>query len=240
MLPEVRVYPNPEELARGAAEEFIRTGQAAIGVRGKFLAALSGGETPKRTFEHLSRRGAELDWGRVHLFWADERAVPRTDPSSNFRLARELLLSRLPVPDTSVHPWRTDLPPAEAARDYQDTLARVFGIVPTETPAFDLIFLGVGCDGHTASLFPGSPGLEENGKWAVENSAPPPVGARLTLTLPVLNAARQAVFLAQGADKAPIVQRVLAGDRTLPAARVRARRTIWILDRLAAGRRGAG
>ena len=236
MLPEVRVYPNPEELARGAAEEFIRTAQAAIGVRGKFLAALSGGETPKRTFEHLSRRGAELDWDRVHLFWADERPVPGTDPRSNFRLARDLLLSRLPVPDTGLHPWRTDLPLAEAAREYQDTLARVFGILPSETPEFDLILLGVGGDGHTASLFPGSPALDEAGRWAVENSVPPPVGARLTLTLPVLNAARQAVFLAEGTEKAPIVRRVLAGDRTLPAARVRARRTIWILDRPAAGR----
>ncbi len=236
MLPEVRVYPTPGELARGAAEEFVRTAQAAIGVRGRFLAALSGGETPKRTFQHISRRGPELDWGRVHLFWADERPVPETDARSNFRLAREHLLSRLAVPEANLHPWRTDLRPARAAEEYEETLSRVFGVPRARVPAFDLVFLGIGPDGHTASLFPGSPGLEEERRWAVSNEGPPAVGPRLTLTLPVLNAARQAVFLAEGMEKAPVVRKALSGDGDLPAARVRARRTVWILDRAAAGR----
>ena len=237
MLPEVRVYPTPDELAKGAAEEFIRTAQAAIAVRGKCLAALSGGSTPKRTFEQISRRAGELDGSRLHLFWADERPVPRGDPQNNSRLARDLLLPRLAIPESNLHAWRTELEPQEAARDYEETLARVFGVPETEVPSFDIVILGVGADGHTASLFPGTPALGESRRWAVANEVPQAGGFRLTLTYPVLDAARQAVLLVEGREKADVVRRILEGREDLPASRVRARRVVWILDREAAGGR---
>jgi 6-phosphogluconolactonase len=235
MLPEVRVYPIPEELAKGAAEEFIRTAQASIAVRGRFLVALSGGTTPKRTFEHISRRGNEVDGKRIHVFWADERHVPADDPQSNSRLARNLLLPRLAIPETNVHQWRTELAPEQASRDYEETLSRVFGALEMDCPSFDFVFLGVGLDGHTASIFPGTPALEETRRWAIANEVRQGNGWRLTLTLPVLNAAREAVFLAEGSGKAGIVHRALQGASELPASRVRARRTVWILDQAAAG-----
>lgn len=236
MCPEVRVYTSPEDLAKGAAEEFVRSAQAAIAVRGRFFTALSGGQTPRRTFEHLSHRSSEVSWERVHLFWADERPVLYSDPQSNFRLAKELLLPRLAIPESNVHPWRTELPVEEAARDYENTLARVFGVSGTELPAFDLVLLGVGSDGHTASLFPATGALDETKRWAVALRVPQLDAWRLTLTLPVLNNAREAVFLVEGREKAEIVRRVLERQGDLPAARIGAHRTVWILDRAAAGR----
>ena len=228
---DVRVFETPALLAAAAAGEFLRSARDAIASRGRFSAALSGGSTPRAAYEEIASAGSGLDWGKIDVFWSDERCVPLDDRESNFRMAKEALLTRVPVPPENVHPWETYRPPAEAADAYENRLGLRFG---TPIPAFDWIFLGLGEDGHTASLFPGTAGLAETRRPVAANYVPKLDAWRLTLTLPALNAARECVFLAEGAGKAEVVWKALAGEGDLPASRVRARKVVWMLDRAAA------
>jgi 6-phosphogluconolactonase len=212
--------------------------------RGRFSVALSGGSTPAGVYRLLAEEpfADRIPWSDVHIFWGDERCVPPNDPGSNYRLAQEALLSRVPIPADNIHRIRGEVDPSTAARVY-DAALQDFFCGPRSR--FDLVLLGLGTDGHTASLFPGSSALEET-----EQLAEAVVGAyegrpaqRVTLTLPAINSAREALFLVSGAAKAGIVRAVLEGSEPdLPARRVRltAGRLTWLLDADAAAHLAGG
>ena len=234
------VLASPEALAEAAADRIVAAARNAIRRRGTFRIALSGGSTPRPVYALLVARPrvAMVDWSRVEFFWGDERCVPPNDPESNFGVAKELLLDRLPgVRAAAMHRMPADEPDRDrAAEGYQASIARAFGIGPdaARPPAFDLIWLGMGRDGHTASLFPGSTALAERRRWVVASWAPAPAAWRMTLTLPIINAARSVLFVVSGADKASPLGAIRSGSRDLPAARVRARSTLWLVDAAAA------
>ncbi len=222
MTRELRVFPTLAELASALAAGIAELTAERLARAAVFTIALPGGETPRALGRALvGERREDIDWERVHFFWGDERYVPPGDPRSNFRMAREALLSHVPAPPWNIHPMRTNLPdPDEAARLYEADLRRQFS---PPWPEFDLALLGLGRDGHTASLFAGSPGLSASNRWVVAVRAPVEPVVRLTLTLPVFNHARRVYFLAAGAEKAEALGRVFSGaepaDR-LPAAGV--------------------
>jgi len=220
--PLVKRFRNPEAMAAYAARLFARRLRAKK--EGPFLAALSGGRTPAALFGALAR--LELDWSRVHFFMADERLVPQSSPSSNYGQARALLFSRIRIPAANLHPPRLKRP-AQAAAAYEKEIKELAG----PAGALDLVFLGLGEDGHTASLFPGAPELCERKKLVVPAKAPPGVkpAARLTLTFKALNAAGAAVLLAAGPAKKSLFARTVAGDKALPAARVRPAGGLYLL-----------
>jgi 6-phosphogluconolactonase len=248
---DVVVFDTPDDLAQGAARRIAALARASVEARGVFTVALSGGTTPRRTHEVLA--GLEpgvMPWQATELFFGDERCVPPDDAQSNYRMARETLLDTGVVGAERVHRIRTELgAPARVADDYDGLLRGWFaGGSGADTaardatqPTFDLVILGVGDDGHTASLFPGSAALEEKERWAIATEAPAemPVRERVTVTLPVLNHARNVVFLCSGARKQRVVRETLtgAGANRFPAARVRAlEATAWMLDAAAAPR----
>lgn len=217
-------FPGFGALATGVCDLIAERAERSVTERGRFLLVLSGGETPAPLYDELAaRRG--LPWARTHVFWGDERCVPATDPRSNCALAEARLLSRVDLPRSHVHPAPVEAgPPEQAARQWEERLREFFG-PEVPFPVFDLILLGVGSDGHTASLFPGHPALEERSRWAaaVEHPGADPAVARLTLTLPVLNQGRCVAFLA-GAEKRAVVEVIRRGGRgasLLPAAKVR-------------------
>ena len=225
---------------RGAAEMFVEQARRTVPVRGRFSVALAGGNTPQRTYELLAgapyRSG--VDWSHVYVFWGDERCVPPDDARSNYRMTRTALLDHVPIPASNVHRIRGELPPADGARDYETVLARHFGAEPAR---FDLIFLGLGTNGHTASLFPGTSVLHEQTRRAAEVYVAELDMWRVTLTAPVLNAAAVVAFLVSGADKADVLREVLFGPRApdrLPAQFVQpvAGEIRWLVDRAAASR----
>ncbi len=233
------VLPSAEELARAAAGRlwgYVRERADALGRSGggrrAIAVALSGGETPRPVYEALSAAPyrERFPWDRVHFFLVDERWVPPDDPRSNRRMIGEVLLSRAPVPRKNVHFIDTSLPsPADGALRYEKALRDFFGTPPGGFPRFDAVLLGIGCDGHTASLFPGSPALAEETAWVVESTGGDPPLPRVTLTLPVLNAAARVVFVARGKEKAEAIREALSGG-TAPAARVSPRRgTVAVL-----------
>jgi 6-phosphogluconolactonase len=200
---------------------------------------LAGGSTPKATYGILARDYAErIDWSRVHVFFGDERNVPPDHEDANYRMAREALLDHVPI--GGVHRMRGELPPDEAAAAYEVELREFFGA--EKLPRFDLILLGIGGDGHTASLFPETPALEVHDRWVVANPVPKLDTTRITLTVPVINAARSVVFLAAGKDKAEALKEILEGDadpREYPAKLVQPPGgPEWMLDRAAAGSLG--
>jgi 6-phosphogluconolactonase len=183
-----------------------------------------------------------VDWSRVEFFWGDERACPPDDPDSNFGLARALLLDRVKgIRPQAVHRMPADANDRDrAASRYQAEIARAFK-VPADAsrpPALDLIWLGMGRDGHTASLFPGASALAERRRWVVATQAPPPSGGRISFTLPLINAARAVMFVAVGADKSAALRSVRSGSSDVPAAHVRAQSTLWLVDAAAAGTPG--
>jgi len=234
--------PTPAALAEAAADRVVASARNAIRRRGRCVLALSGGSIPRLVYPLLAAppRVGAVDWSRVEFFWGDERAVPPNHPDSNYGLARRLLLDQLPgVRPDAVHRMPADAPDRDvAARRHEAELGRATGVRPGTSgrPRFDLIWLGMGPDGHTASLFPGASALDERRRWVVPATAPRTVAVRerMSITLPVINAARQVLFVVAGADKAAAVRSVRAGSRDLPAGRVHARSTLWLLDATAA------
>ena len=226
ILPGVVVCKDAESVALAAARYFVQWAWQAIGENGKFNVALSGGHTPETLFQLLASQEfrAQVDWGRVELFWGDERAVPPESKESNYGVARRELLIRVPIPGANVHRMEAEKPNiGRAAQDYEDLLREKLPLDSRGFPRFDLIFLGLGPEGHTASLFPGVRGMRETSRW-VSTPLVPKLGAkRMTLTLPVLNAGHRVMFLVAGAEKAEILYTVLAGtsEHPLPAQLVR-------------------
>jgi 6-phosphogluconolactonase len=233
------VLPSAAEVAAETANRFVATGREAIAARGRFCVALSGGSTPRAVYPLLLAEPlvSALDWSAVEWFWGDERSVPPDDPESNFGVADQMLVSQLPgVRDDAVHRMPADAPDRDAAAArYAAEIEHVVGGEPGRPPAFDLIWLGMGADGHTASLFPGSAALDVEDRWVVPNWAPSLATWRMTLTYPLINAARQVLFVVTGRDKAAPLAAVRAGGSDLPSGRVAAARTEWIVDVAAAG-----
>jgi 6-phosphogluconolactonase len=233
------IHPDAESLANAAAERFVALAAEAVAARARFTVALSGGSTPRVTYTLLggSDFAPRVDWSRVHAFWGDDRSVPPDHPDSNYRMACESLLDRVPIPVENVHRIRGELPPDRAALAYQQELESVLG----QNGRFDLILLGMGADGHTASLFPGTAALSEQTRWVVANQVENLETWRVTLTLPIINAARHVVFLVSEAAKADALARVRAGE-PLPAALVRpaAGQSTWMVDQEASGMRLLG
>jgi 6-phosphogluconolactonase len=245
MEPEIRVLDSAEDLAREAASRFVRLANESVKNNGRFAVALSGGSTPKLLFSLLASDPSlrsQVPWDRTHFFWGDERYVPPDHPDSNYRMANEAMLSKVPVPAANVRRVRTELPDAhQAADDYEQTLRDFFGLGAGHFPRFDLVLLGMGPDGHTASLFPDTEALRERSRWVVANWVPKFGSYRITLTLPVLNNAACVMFLAGGADKAEVLRAVLgneAGPDKYPAQLVRPvnGKLVWLVNRDAAGR----
>ena len=213
--PEVVVFDDPGDLVRAAAERIRAAARDAIAARGRFRIALAGGTTPRALYPELAQG---IDWTRAQVFFGDERAVPADDPRSNYHMAWETLLAPAAVPAENVFRWRTEDPDLDAAaREYERALAAA-----GSPPWLDLDLLGLGPDGHTASLFPGSPALAENARLAVAVDVPnaPLTSRRLTLTVPALLGARQTIFLVTGAAKASALGQVLGPGSDLPAARI--------------------
>jgi 6-phosphogluconolactonase len=238
-VPELRIFETSADLFRGAAEEFCSQAATAAADRGKFCVALSGGSTPKSLYTLLAS-GAfpHLPWDKTYFFFGDERHVPPEHPDSNYRMANEAMLSKAPVPAANVFRIPAEMKDADAAASaYEQTLRNSFKLGPAQFPRFDLILLGLGPDGHTASLFPGSSALNERKRLVVANWVEKFKTHRITFTFPVLNSTACVMFLASGADKAGILREVLENPQAdLPSQRVRPTngRLVWMLDRAAA------
>jgi len=231
----LKVFDTPADLATAAADQIVSVLREAVESRGSASFALAGGSTPRATYEELARRGNSEWWESVEFFWSDERVVPPTDPASNVGMARAALLDPLNVDSTRIHAPRTDLGRDDAAVNYEIEIRTVLG---DATPSFDLVLLGMGDDGHTASLFPDGDELEAStSRLVVGSTAPFDPPERVTFTLPLLAAARNVTFLVAGEKKASMLRRALDGDTDLPSARVRpADGTLsWFVDRAAAG-----
>jgi 6-phosphogluconolactonase len=238
----IEVLPDAEALALRAADVFAMAAQAAAAARGRFAAALSGGETPRALYRHLARQqfSQKVPWRRVHLYWGDERCVPPDDAASNYGMARDAFLKHVPIAAENVHRMRGEDDPQSAALAYEQELHALAGLErpASDVPLFDLVLLGLGRDGHTASLFPHSPALDEQERFCLATEAPDG-SARLTVTLPVINAARRVVVLASGANKAGMVAEVFEGFRlpkAVPAQAVAPLKgqLLWLLDEAAA------
>ncbi len=241
---EVRVFPDAAALSCAVANEFARAAFEAVTARGRFAVALAGGSTPKQAYAELAaahESGApKLPWDRIHVFFGDERCVPPDHPDSNFRMAREALLGRVPIPPANVRPWRGGVAPEDAATEGERELREFFHLRAGEVPRFDLVMLGLGADGHTASLFPGSDALDETSRLVRANWVQKLGAHRLTLTFPVLNAAAEVLFTAAGGEKGQVLREVLRpepGGPSHPAARVcpAGGRLVWFVDEAAAG-----
>jgi 6-phosphogluconolactonase len=236
------VFPDADALAHAASVQLLRQADAAIAERGVFTLALSGGSTPKKLYALLARDPAfaAFPWPQTQLFFGDERHVPPDHAESNFRMVQEALLTSGLVPEANVHRVFAEAPDAVlAAAVYEADMRRSFTgpALLDGFPRFDVILLGMGPDGHTASLFPGSPGLEEETKWVIANPVAKFKTDRITFTFPVLNAARVVLLLVAGADKEPMMREVLLDARgTYPVERVQPRAgvKVWMLDRAAA------
>lgn len=237
----VEAWRDKEELGERASELFIGLAREAVATHGAFRVALSGGSTPQALYGLLARedKAARVPWAATHVYWSDERCVPPDDAQSNYRLAHEALLRHVPVPEEQVHRLRGEDEPASAAEDYAAELAKDFG---DSQPRFSLILLGMGEDGHTASLFPRSPVLLDAEHAVAAPYVEQLASHRLTLTLKTINAAETVIFLVTGETKAATLLKVLderaaVEDGSLPARLVRptAGELIWLVDEAAAG-----
>ena len=232
------IFPDLEALSQAAADFLLSLYKDASASKGRFVVAFSGGSTPRRFFSLLaaSPYREQIAWGSMHIFWADERCVPREHPDSNYKLAHEVLLSKVPIPAQNIHEIKGEKNPEQAAREYEDSLRQFFGT--QSLPVFDLIVLGVGVDGHTASLFPGTTAVHERARIALPVYAEAPKPGRVTLTLPVLNNASQVFFLASGREKAVVLHEILedGNPKHYPAGLVQPihGRLMWLIDRGAA------
>lgn len=240
--PEIRVLDDARELAREGADFLLWLGQQAIAAGGRFDVALCGGSTPRSLYDELVTplSAKALDWSRVRFFFGDERCVAPEHEESNFRLARDHLFTPLQIPPSNIVRMEGELAPDAASERYEAALRERFGVSAPARPRFDLILLGLGADGHTASLFPGTSALRETDRLVTRGRAPTGVTDRLTFTLPLINNAATVLFLVTGASKAPAVRAALEappeGPETLPARLVRPHhgRLLWFLDRPAA------
>lgn len=238
---EIRIFKDLEKLSKDAAILFIEKAADSITERGRFLVALNGGGTPARLFSMLaSDYKDKVDWQNVHVFWGDERCVPTDDPGSSYGQARELLLSRVPIPEANIHRVRGELNPAEASKEYSDIL-REYANPPLHFPRFDLVYLGMGEDGHTASLFPGSPVDVSEPTVPVTAQYQDRPANRVSLTPVVFNQARTVAFMATGEKKAITLAEVLSdryNPELYPAQRISPREgdLIWLVDEDAASK----
>jgi 6-phosphogluconolactonase len=234
---EVKIVPDSATLNRVAAQEFHRLAESAVHERGCFSVALSGGNTPRSVYWLLAEEHKNLPWNRIHIFFGDERHVPPEHPDSNFRMASESLLSKVPIPAQNVHRIHAELEAEAAAQEYEQQVRDFFDLTNHDWPRFDLVFLGLGDDGHTASLFPGSAALSETSRRVAANWVEKFQGFRLTFTFPVLNHAAEVVFLVSGEGKAEILTEVLKPTpKKYPAQFVQPEvgRLLWLADQDAA------
>ena len=236
-MAEVKVFSDADALAHAAAEHFVERARETIAENDRFRVALSGGSTPKAMFSLLASDefAPQVDWAHVQVFWSDERAVPPVHPDSNYYMARETLLSRVPIPDGNIYRIQAQREPSQAAADYEMLLRSLFG----EHPRMDLLFLGMGDDGHTASLFPHTKALDETQRWVVENYVEKLGVWRITFTAHAINAAAQVMFLVSGVNKAQRLHQVLKGQHQsheLPSQLVKPTdgTLFWYVDAVAA------
>jgi 6-phosphogluconolactonase len=241
LSPNLRIVDTPAALFHAAAEEFAAQTSIAVGTQGRFTVALSGGSTPKALFSLLATSYRErLPWDKMFFFWGDERHVPPESPESNYRMALEALLSKVPVPPGNVFRVPAeDSDASRAAQSYEQSLREFFQVPAGAYPRFDLILLGMGPDGHTASLFPGTVALHEKSRLVVANWVEKFKTDRITFTLPVIDEAKVVMFLVSGADKADTLKEVLEGTQPaelFPSKLIRPRdgKLIWLVDRAAA------
>lgn len=242
-VPEIRIFESLDEVAREAAELFVWLAGQAAGKSARFRVALSGGTTPQALYSLLAGPpfADQVQWSQVDFYFGDERCVPPDHSESNYRMASLSLLRPLRISADRVFRMAGELPdPGQAARDYEALIRRGFNADPPAWPQFDLILLGLGDDGHTASLFPNTKALDEKERLVVDNQATRGIARRLTFTVPLINAARVVLFLTCGAGKASTVRAVLEGSAQpsrLPAQLIKPRdgRLLWFLDRAAAG-----
>ena len=244
MKPEIKVFADPIQVAREAAVEFLRLAEFAVQEKSLCSVALAGGSTPKSLYSLLADDESlrqKIPWDKLHFFWGDERHVAPDDKDSNYRMAYEALLSKVPVPSSNVHRIRSEEPDAQKAADaYEHELRSFFQLEPGSLPRFDLVLLGMGPDGHTASLFPGTTALNEEKRLVAATWVEKFKTYRITMTLPVLNNAVNVIFLVCGAEKTEVLRTVLkeeAGAAQYPVQLLRPSdgRLLWLLDEKAAG-----
>jgi 6-phosphogluconolactonase len=242
--PTIRRFADAEKISRAAAAEVVQRAEAAIAQRGRFSIALSGGSTPRRLYQLLAEPPTrdQIDWSKVECFWGDERSVPPDNHESNYLMATQALLSKVPVPKERIHRMEAERPDREAAAsEYEQVMERVFGVKPPAVPRFDLMLNGMGPDGHTLSLFPGTQALHETRRWVVPNFVPKFDAWRMTMTTVVANQAACVLFLVAGPDKAAALADVLEGPRDterLPSQLVQpaSGELLWFIDAAAASR----
>jgi len=240
-----QVWPNADGVARASARKVAERIQQAVATRGVARMAISGGSTPQATFKLLADPTqpflATIPWDKLQLYWVDERCVPPDHPESNYGVCRELLLSKVPIPAGNVHRMEGELNPEEAASRYESVLRNTMKLEGAESPAFDMIGMGMGDDGHTASLFPHTDGLNEIGRLAIANHVPQKDTWRISLTWPVINQGVEVVFEITGANKADVLAEVLTGPRDperLPSQLIRPSngKLLFLLDEAAAAK----
>lgn len=239
LTPEIKILPDAAALNLAAAQEFQTAAEQAIAQLGRFSVALSGGNTPRSVYSLLAQQyKTSLPWNKIHIFFGDERCVSPDHPDSNYRMANEALLSQVPIPPENVHRIHAELDPEAAANDYESQLRSFFQLNNDAWPRFDLVMLGLGQDGHTASLFPGSSALDEKSRLMAPTWVEKKRTFRITLTYPVLNHAAEVEFLISGSGKAQILRDVLnpSGSVAFPAQLIKPvnGRVLWLLDQDAA------
>jgi 6-phosphogluconolactonase len=237
--PEIIITEDPIQLAERGANIFRSTAKDRVKQTNLFTVAISGGSTPRDMHKLLAEEPyrSGIPWNKTHIFWVDERCVGVDDPASNFGLAKKDFLERVPIPPEQIHPMPGEFPPEEGAKNYQREMEKVFQTKEEDLPVFDLIFLGMGKDGHTASLFPGAKSSHCPGRWVIVVKGGNPNVYRLTLTYDVLNRAKRVCFLVSGKEKAPIVKTFLENrDGRLPAQKIQPvkGKLTWLLDKEAA------
>ena len=252
MKPRIIIKTNPMEQAITAADTLAMTAIDRVKENRLFTVAISGGSTPRTMHRMLTKvpYWSDIPWKNTHIFWVDERCVPQGHPDSNYGTAGKDFLTQVPISRENVHPMNGEAPPEASALKYQDELRDFFQLEHGDFPIFDLVFLGMGADGHTASLFPHQKALDEAGRWVVAVKGGAPYVSRLTMTFPVLNNAGQVVFLISGKEKAPTLKNIFENNEILlPVQRIQPYfgELVWILDREAAsllamgkGHRGEG
>jgi 6-phosphogluconolactonase len=230
------VVKDNQDWALWAADMFLERARECVRERGRFAVAVSGGSTPRPVHRLLAREPyrSVIPWARTHLFWVDERCVPETSAASNFGAAKEDFVDHIPIPASQIHPMPVEAAPHQGARQYEEELREFFASEEKGFPVFDLIFLGIGQDGHMASLFPGHNALHESERWVVAVKGGHPNVSRLTMTLPVLNSANVLAFLVYGKGKASVMKAIFdESDNLLPVQRIQPTqgRMIWLVDK---------